>query len=126
MRLSSAFAAGALLLALIGIYGVVAYSVEQRRNELGLRLALGCTGRELMALILRRGLMPIVLGLLMGLGASVGLGGVVRSLVFGVSAADPVTVVAVILILGGSGFLACVVPASRAARMDPAAVLRHE
>jgi len=126
MRLASAFGAGALLLALIGIYGVVAYSVEQRRSELGLRLALGSTGGELMALILRRGVVPIVLGLLIGLCIAVGLGGVVRSLVFGVSTSDPVTMLAVIVILGGSGLLACVVPASRAARMDPAAVLRHE
>ena len=126
VRLATAFGAAALLLALIGIYGVVAYNVEQRRVELGLRLALGAEGGELMALILKRGLRPVAAGLFCGLAVSVALGGLVRSLVFGVTTNDPTTMAEVALVLGVTALLACVVPASRAMRMDPAMILRHE
>jgi predicted permease len=126
MRLAAAFGAGALLLALIGIYGVVAYNVEQRRGELGLRLALGAEGSELIGLMLKRGLWPVFAGLACGLMLSIALGAFVRSLVYGVTTSDPFTMFGVVTILGITGFLACLLPASKAARMDPAAILRHE
>lgn len=126
MRLASAFGAGALLLALIGIYGVVAYNVVQRRTELGLRLALGAKPSELLTLMLRRGLQPALTGLGCGLLASVACGWLVRSLLFGVSAIDPVTITTVTLLLSATAFLACLLPASAASRMDPTTILRYE
>jgi putative ABC transport system permease protein len=126
MRLAAVFGAGALLLALIGVYGVVAYNVEQRRGELGLRLALGASGNELIRLVLKRGLWPVFLGLGCGLMLSIAFGVFVKSLIYGVTTSDPLTVAGVVTVLGLTGFLACFLPASRAARMDPSAILRYE
>jgi predicted permease len=126
MRLSTAFGAGALALALIGIYGVVAYNVSARRPELGIRLALGASGGELIALLVWRGLRPAFLGLGVGLLASAGCGWLVRSLLFGVGAIDPLTLAMVALILMSTAFLACLLPACAVARMDPATTLRYE
>jgi ABC-type antimicrobial peptide transport system permease subunit len=126
MRLAAAFGIGALTLAVIGIYGAVAYNVAQRRGELGLRMALGAKGSELITLVLRRGLWPVCAGLVCGLVLSLGLGGFVRGLLFGVTVGDPLNMGAVVLLLGVTAVVACWVPASRAARMDPASVLRCE
>jgi putative ABC transport system permease protein len=126
MRLASAFGAGALLLALIGIYGVVAYNVAQRRTELGLRLALGAKSSELLTLILKRGLKPVFIGLSVGLVLCVACGSLIRGLLFGVTATDPVTVAAVTLTLSTTAFLACLMPSLGALRTDPATVLRYE
>jgi putative ABC transport system permease protein len=126
MQLSTAFGAGALALALIGICGVVAYNVAARRPELGIRLALGASGGELIALLVWRGLRPAFLGLGIGLLASAGCGWLVRSLLFGVQAIDPLTLAIVALILMSTAFLACLLPACAVARMDPATTLRYE
>jgi ABC-type antimicrobial peptide transport system permease subunit len=126
MQTATAFGVGALMLALIGIYGVVAYNVEQRRGELGLRLALGAKGSELIGLMLKRGLTPVAVGLAGGLLLSIALGGAIRGLVYGVSTSDPLTMVSVAGILGLTAFAACLLPASRTAGMDPASILRHE
>ncbi len=126
MRLSTAFGAGALLLALIGIYGVVSYNVAARRAELGIRLALGARGGELIALMAWRGLRPAFIGLAVGLLASAGCGWLVRSMLFGVQAMDPLILVIVAAVLASTAFLACVLPAAAVTRMDPATALRYE
>jgi len=126
MRLASAFGAAALLLALIGIYGVVMYNVTQRRMELGLRLALGATRSELLVMVLRRGLRPVLLGLGSGLLLSLAISHFVRSLLFGVAPNDPFTISIVGLVLIIAAVLACLLPAHAAARMDAAMVLRYE
>ena len=126
MRLAAAFGLGALMLAVIGIYGVVAYNVAQRRGELGLRMALGADGSALVSLMMKRGLWPVFAGLGAGLTLSVALGGFVRGLLFGVTVGDPLNMAVVVLILAVTAVVACWVPASQAARMDPAIVLRCE
>jgi predicted permease len=126
MRLATAFGVAALLLALIGIYGVVAYSVAQRRMELGLRLTLGATRNGLLAMVLRRGLWPVFLGLGAGLLLCLAISRFVRTLLFGVAPIDPFTIGAVSVILSATAVLACLLPARAAATMDPAGVLRYE
>jgi putative ABC transport system permease protein len=126
MRLSTAFGVGALSLALIGIYGVVAYNIAARRAELGIRLALGARAGELIALMMWRGLRPAFLGLVVGLLASAVCGWLARGLLFGVRAIDPLTLAAAALILGSTACLACLLPASAVTRMDPAKCLRYE
>jgi len=126
MRLASAFGTAALLLSLIGIYGVVSYNVIQRRTELGLRLALGSKRSELLALVLRRGFRPVLLGLGSGLLLSLSLGQFARSLLFGVTSVDPFTIAAVTLILLLTALLACFLPAQAAVRMNPATILHYE
>lgn len=126
MRLLTAFGAGALSLALIGIYGVVAYNVSARRAELGIRLALGAKGRQLVVLMMWHGLRPVFAGLALGLLASVGCGWLIRSLLFGVPALHPVSFAIVALLLTATASLACLLPASAVARMAPAIALRYE
>jgi putative ABC transport system permease protein len=121
-----AFAVSALLVASLGIYGVVSYSVTRRRNELGIRMALGARRSELVGLVIRHGMRPVVLGLVAGLAATFVLGRMIRGLLFGVEPADPMTVAGVALVLLLVGLLACLVPAHRAASTDPLAALRFE
>ena len=126
MQLASTFGLAALCLALIGIYGVVSYSVEQRKPELGLRLALGANHAELVALTMKYGLLPVLLGLGFGLLFSLATGSLVRGLIFGVSASDPATMAGVSLLLIVTAATACLLPASRVVRLKPASILRHE
>jgi putative ABC transport system permease protein len=120
------FAATALLLAALGIYGVVSYSVAQRRNEMGIRMALGATGSDLRSLVLRQGLAPVVIGLVVGLAAALALGRVLSGLLFGISATDPLTMSAVTATLLIVAAAACYVPALRATKSDPLVALRDE
>ncbi len=126
MQLAATFGLTALSLALIGIYGVVSYSVEQRKAELGLRLALGANYPELLALMMKFGLIPVLLGLGFGLVFSLAIGSLVRGLIFGVSASDPVTMAGVSFLLTVTAAIACLLPASRVVRLEPASILRHE
>lgn len=126
MQLSTAFGGGALLLALIGIYGVVAYQVAARRAELGLRMALGARSGELISLMMWRGLRPAFIGLAVGILVCVGCGSLVRSLLFGVHAIDPLTISLVAIALTSAASLACFLPASAVAKMDPAITLRYD
>ena len=122
----SIFSSVALVLAAIGIYGVVSYSVTQRTHEIGIRAALGANSSNVLGLILRSGMAPVVLGLVIGLAGVFGLTRFVSSLLFGVGEHDPITIAAVALILAAVALIACYVPARRAAKVDPSVALRSE
>jgi ABC-type antimicrobial peptide transport system permease subunit len=116
----------ALMLASVGIYGVISYAVSQRTPELGIRLALGAATGGILWLVIKQGMKPVVLGLLIGLAAALALTRVAQSLLFGISATDPLTFTANALLFLGVGLLACWLPARRAMRIDPMNALRHE
>jgi len=116
----------ALLLAATGLFGVLAYSVAQRTNEIGIRMALGARGHDVVRMVVAQGLRPAVLGLGLGLGVALALGRTVAGLVYGIPASDPVTLAAVAALLLSIAALAAFVPARRAARVDPIVALRTE
>jgi len=124
--LVTAFAALALMLAAIGLYGLVAYGVSQRIREMGIRLALGARPGALVGLVLRRSLMVSLVGVTVGLGLAVLLGKAIRGMLFGVSAGDPATLLAAASILFVTAALAAWIPARRAARVDATVSLRAE
>ena len=121
-----AFAALALLLAAIGLYGVVAYSVARRTREVGVRMALGARSGDVLRLVLGHGLRLAVAGVALGVLGAVVATRVLSSLLYGVSAADPLAFALGALVLLGVALLANLVPALRAARVDPLIALRHE
>ena len=118
------FSAAALVLAIQGIYGTLAYVVEQRRREIGIRMALGATPRTVRRAVVNRGLRLTVVGVVVGLVAAAAVGRVVRGLLYGVTAGDPTTYVVVSLAIAGAGWLGAFVPARRASRADPLVALR--
>ena len=120
------FAVLALLLASLGIYGVLAYFVTQHTNEIGVRLALGATPRNILFLVLKKGMGLTLIGVAIGIAASFVFTRWMSSLLFGVKAADPLTFVAVPLLLGIVALLACAIPARRATKVDPMVALRYE
>ncbi len=120
------FSVLALTLASVGIYGVISYAVSQRTPELGIRLALGATTRDILVQVIGDGMKPVVVGLLLGLIAALALTQVMRSLLFEVSATDPLTFVGNACLLIIVALLACWLPARRASRVDPLVALRHE
>jgi len=124
--LLTTFAGVALLIAAIGIYGVLAYSVNQRTREIGLRMALGATPRSILQLIVGRGMKVVLLGVGIGLLGGLALGRAVSSLVFGVPVRDPATFSLVAVVLTAVALAACIIPARRAARVDPMVALREE
>ena len=124
--LLSVFAVIALVIASIGIYGVLAYSVNLRTREIGVRMALGSTRPRVMVLVLSEGLRVVLVGIATGLAGAFALGRAVSSLVFGVTVHDPATFFSVVTILSAVALAACAIPALRAARVDPMVALRYE
>jgi putative ABC transport system permease protein len=124
--LLATFAALALLLSAVGIYGVISYSVTQRTHELGIRAALGASQRGLLGLVIRHGMTLALVGLVLGAAGSLVLTRLLSTLLFGISPRDPVTLIAVATILAGVAFAACYIPARRAAGIDPTVALRYE
>jgi putative ABC transport system permease protein len=124
--LLSLFAGVALLIAAIGIYAVLAYSVSQRTREIGLRLALGATRRRVLELIVSEGMRVVLLGLVIGLAGGLVLGHTVRSLVYGVGVHDPKVYLVVAVTLTAVALAACFIPARRASGIDPMVALRED
>jgi putative ABC transport system permease protein len=124
--LMTVFACIAVLLAAIGIYGVMSYSIEQRTHEMGIRAALGASRRDLLGLVLRGGMAMAGIGLALGLAGVLGVTRLLANLLFGVGARDPSTIAAVAALLAAVALLACYIPARRATRVDPMVALRYE
>ncbi|QQS45647.1 MAG: ABC transporter permease [Acidobacteriota bacterium] len=124
--LLGSFAAIALALATVGIYGVISYSVSRRTQEIGIRMALGAQARDMRRMVIRQGMAPALIGVAIGLATALALGRIIESMLFETEASDPATIAAVSLMLVAVALLACLVPARRAAKVDPMAALRCE
>jgi putative ABC transport system permease protein len=126
MLLLAVFAGIALILSVMGVYGVVSYSVTRRTHEIGIRVALGAGRTDVRKLFIKEGLVLAIIGVTIGVASSIGLTGLISSQLYGVEATDPMTFVAVSLILLGVTLSACYIPARRASKVEPMMALRHE
>jgi putative ABC transport system permease protein len=120
------FALVALLLAAIGLYAVIAHSVSQRTKEIGVRMAIGATAADIRRMILRASMLPVAIGMILGLTASLAVNRILQSQLVGVSPYDPVTMTAAPTVLILVALFACHIPARRAMSVDPAVALRHD
>jgi ABC-type antimicrobial peptide transport system permease subunit len=120
------FASIALLLIVIGIYGVVSYAVAQRTREIGIRMALGAEKTSILTMVLKQGLVLLTIGLAIGVAGAIGLTRFLSSYLYEVSTTDPVTFVLVPLLITTVSMLACFIPARQAAKIDPMEALRYE
>ena len=126
MLLITVFSLVALVISAVGIYGVVAYSVSQRTGEIGIRMALGATARDVLSMVLRQNLVVIAAGLVLGILAALSASRVMESLLYRVSASDPLTLGVIAALLAAVAFFACLIPARRATKVDPMTALRAE
>jgi ABC-type antimicrobial peptide transport system permease subunit len=126
MRLLALFSILAVLLAAIGIYGVLASAVSERSREFGIRMALGASPPAVVVLVLRRTALLSIVGIALGLAAAIGVTRVLTKFLFGVEPTDPLTFAIVTAALGATAFAAAFVPARRASRVDPLIAIRHE
>ena len=123
---SAAFAVCALLLASVGLYGLLAFTVAERTNEIGIRMALGAQVTQVLGLVMGQGTRLVLIGTALGLGAALALSRLLKSLLFGVTAHDPATFVSVTALLIAISLIAVLIPARRAAQVDPIVALRDE
>ena len=126
LALAMLFGATGLLLATVGLYGVLSFMVSRRRREIGIRMALGAAVSDVRNLVLRGGLTLVSVGVGAGMLAALGVSRLLQSLLFGLSPLDPPTYLAIAIIFGAVGLAACLAPARRALRTDPLEVLRHD
>jgi len=115
-----------LLLAAIGLYGVLAFAVSQRTREIGIHMALGAGARDVLLMVIKQGMSLVLVGVVIGVAGAYAVTRTIRSLLFEVGTTDPLTFVAVLLLLVAVGFIACYVPARRATKVDPLEALRYE
>jgi putative ABC transport system permease protein len=121
-----AFSMLALVIAAVGIYGVIAYTVSQRTAEIGIRMALGATQTDVLGHVLREGMTVVAIGLALGVAATLGMGQLVQTLLFKTSAHDPVVLAGIMVVIAAVALVACLVPARRAVKVDPVVALRAE
>jgi ABC-type antimicrobial peptide transport system permease subunit len=126
MTLLSIFAGVALVLASIGVYGLMAYSVQQRTQEIGVRMALGASPKQVRRMVVIQGMRLAIVGVILGAASALGLTRLMSSLLYGVKPWDPLTIVLVSVLLSGVTLLATYLPARRASRVDPMVALRYE
>lgn len=126
LSLLGVFAGGALLLAVLGLYGVTSYLVAERTREIGVRMALGAQSSNVLGLVLRQGGIVVLVGIALGICGELALTGLLRGMLYGITAADPMTLVLVCASLAGLALVACLVPARRATQIDPVVALRYE
>jgi len=122
----SIFAAIALLLASVGLYAVISHSISHRTQEIGVRMAIGGTSRDIVRLVYAQGMRPLAIGIALGLPAAFGVTHILKRALIGVAPGDPVTFAIAVLVLTVAGVLGCAIPARRAMRVDPIVALRYE
>jgi ABC-type antimicrobial peptide transport system permease subunit len=124
--LLGSIAALALVLSVVGVYGVISYSVAQQTHEIGIRIALGAQAGDVLRMVIKRGMLLVLIGIAIGLGGALAVTRVMQKLLFGVSVTDPLTFIAVSFLLAAVALVACVIPARRATKVEPLVALRYE